>query len=349
MLALSMSYMAGYVKPDVWIIPAFFGLAYQYLFLLNILFVFFWLIFRIKYSLISLVILLSGWNIAGRHLQIGNIEDPKNNSATFKVLTYNVQNNPSYSSDELNEKQKKLFDYLTSEDADIVCLQEFFSTGINYYYPLIYLKRLLGAKNYYFESYFNPYKQKIVGLAILSKFKRVNNGILPYSGGRNFGIFSDLIFQKDTFRIYNIHLESIYLKNQDYSVIGSHSQSQNDDISLRNSSIRIIKKLKQAFIRRSKQTDNLLAHIKQSPYPVLICGDFNDLPTSYTYSRLTENFMDSFVASGSGTEKTFNSSLPFFRIDYILYDSYFQSFNHQSKNLILSDHKPVCSHFYVKQ
>ncbi len=80
-----------------------------------------------------------------------------------KILSYNVQNTPYYSKYQLNSKQSELFQFLKKENPDIICLQEFFSLGTNYYYPIIKLKEKLGAKNYYFESYFNPYNTKIVG------------------------------------------------------------------------------------------------------------------------------------------------------------------------------------------
>jgi endonuclease/exonuclease/phosphatase family metal-dependent hydrolase len=197
------------------------------------------------------------------------------------------------------------------------------------------------AKNYYFESYFNPYNEKIVGLVILSQLERVNNGMVASTEGRNYGIYADLIHNNDTFRVYNIHLESIYLKNQDYSVLFNKQDKQTNNESLKTTSVRIIKKLKRAFIKRSQQVNHLISHIELCSYPVIICGDFNDLPTSYTYKTLSENLMDAFTESGYGNGSTFKSKLPFFRIDYILYDPCFQSFNYQSDKLQLSDHQPV--------
>ena len=91
-------------------------------------------------------------------------------------------------------------------------------------------------------------------------------------------------------------------------------------------SISILRKLKSAFVKRAKQVDALHEYISKSPYPVILCGDFNDTPTSYTYHTVRGGLRDAFVDSGTGMSGTYAGKLPSFRIDYILYDKKFKSF-----------------------
>ena len=82
-------------------------------------------------------------------------------------------------------------------------------------------------------------------------------------------------------------------------------------------------------------------HIRKSPYPVIVCGDFNDTPVSYAYRTVLGDLKDAFVESGRGISNTYNGILPSFRIDYILYDPKFSAGNYRRDKVYLSDHFPV--------
>ncbi|MDO9612922.1 MAG: endonuclease/exonuclease/phosphatase family protein, partial [Bacteroidota bacterium] len=100
-------------------------------------------------------------------------------------------------------------------------------------------------------------------------------------------------------------------------------------------------KFKDALIKRAEQAATLRQSISESPYPVIVCGDFNDTPVSFTYRTVKGDLKDSFTQSGKGTANTYNGKLPSFRIDYILYSPNFTSFNFKVSNLNHSDHFPI--------
>src|SRR5204862_7418375 len=102
-----------------------------------------------------------------------------------------------------------------------------------------------------------------------------------------------------------------------------------------------ILRLKRAFIKRSQQVRVLHRHILESPYPVILCGDFNDTPSSYTYATLCKGMEDSFRESGSGFGKTYIGAFPSFRIDYILHDGKLHSTGYLTHGEKLSDHFPI--------
>jgi endonuclease/exonuclease/phosphatase family metal-dependent hydrolase len=88
--------------------------------------------------------------------------------------------------------------------------------------------------------------------------------------------------------------------------------------------------------------------MNKSPYPVIICGDFNDTPVSYAYHQLTSNYQDAFECCGNGIGKTLKGKIPAFRIDYVIYDNNFTPLSYQELKVNLSDHYPVKSEFVIK-
>ncbi len=339
---LLLSYSASFISPSFTSIPALFGLAWPFLFLANVVFVIVWIFLRRKLLLISLFAILAGWTYIGRHYQLSSFARKTVSVDSFRVLSFNAHNLTENNFKKLNKQQNLVFDFITRQSADVTCMQEFFSFGENYYFPLVFLKEALKADNYYFESYYNPYREKIVGMTVFSRLPRCGHGKLTHDSTRNFGIFGDYIFHYDTIRIYNIHLESLYLGQNDYAMItGSDIESMKNKKNLKQYSSRLIYKLIKAFEKRSLQVDILKDHIQNSPYPVVICGDFNDTPSSYAYHQISENLKDAFIESGSGLGKTFSGKLPFMRIDYILHDKSLNSYGYQAAEIDISDHFPV--------
>jgi len=60
--ALLFSYLAPLINPANFVLPALFGLAYPYLLMINMVFVLFWMLHLKKEVLISLLVILIGWN-----------------------------------------------------------------------------------------------------------------------------------------------------------------------------------------------------------------------------------------------------------------------------------------------
>jgi endonuclease/exonuclease/phosphatase family metal-dependent hydrolase len=103
----------------------------------------------------------------------------------------------------------------------------------------------------------------------------------------------------------------------------------------------IASKLKSAFQTRAGQVREIKNIIDKTPYRVIICGDFNDTPVSYSYQKLRGDFNDAFVSSGSGFGRTYIGKLPSFRIDNIFHSDNFKSYNFQAYDFRASDHLPV--------
>jgi len=149
------------------------------------------------------------------------------------------------------------------------------------------------------------------------------------------------LIKQDTIRLYNLHLASIHFKKEDYDFLNEITDNQNQQEFKRNT-MNILSKIRAAYVKRRHQVGLLESHINDSPFPVIICGDFNDTPLSYAYRKISKGRKDAFVESGSGFSNTFNEqTFPAIRIDYIFYSPVFTAGNFKVHKIPLSDHYPI--------
>lgn len=347
--ALCLSYLSSYIPPSSFSMLPFAGLAYPYILLLNLVFIIFWLLSKKRFALISIVFILLGWNQLGRLVRINSSNTEDLEIHQTKVLSYNIQNflnvnavNTKYVEDFSNEKN--IIEFIKSQNADIICLQEMLYDRENPESFPDKLGRKFNCPNYYHENYFIS-RKKIDAIATFTRYKIIENGHLEFEG-KSIGIFNDLIIKDDTVRVYNLHLASIHLKKKDYefmSDISNQKESENFKIGTQN----IVSKLKQAYLKRGRQANEVTDHISNCQYPVIICGDLNDTPLSYVYEEVSKNLKDAFVQSGSGFGATYaGNDFPSLRIDYIFHDKSFQSGNFERSKIYLSDHFPISTIIY---
>lgn len=258
----------------------------------------------------------------------------------IKVLSYNVQQFGEQTKNQSSLATKSdIINFLLDQNADIVCLQEYHSANNQLYKPLKEIRDILSAKTYYYESYFNPKYNQLSGLVTFSKYKAINKGKLKFTGSRTFGIYTDVVIKNDTIRIFNIHLASIKLKPGDLDFVVNPEADNSDDLKSHTSDI--YRKLIQAYLFREKQLKYLVNEIKSTKYEIILCGDFNDTPSSWIYKQLEQHLNDAFVKKGMGIGRTYAGPLPFLRIDYILTGTSFSIVGFTRHNLIKSDHFPI--------
>lgn len=103
----------------------------------------------------------------------------------------------------------------------------------------------------------------------------------------------------------------------------------------------LIQKMKDNYRKRADQADSIHAEIERSPYPVLVCGDFNDTPASYTYRQIRKGLTDGFRDCGSGYQYTFRQLYKLWRIDYVFYSKPLKGHECYSPEKSYSDHNMV--------
>jgi endonuclease/exonuclease/phosphatase family metal-dependent hydrolase len=166
--------------------------------------------------------------------------------------------------------------------------------------------------------------------------------------GGNIFIATDIKIKDDTIRVFNTHLESVRFAWKDYKFIENLNKEDVEQNEIEGG-ITILKRLKKAFQQRANQVRLLKDAMRKSPHPVILCGDFNDTPSSYTYGILSRGIKDAFRESGNGFGKTYTGPFPSFRIDYILHDKSFDSREYRTITEKLSDHYPISCRMSLKR
>ncbi len=256
------------------------------------------------------------------------------------MVSYNVQNFKYENNTQSYSKTKnEIVDFLVKNKPDIVCLQEYHSMANLFYKPLKNIRDSLNANTYFYESYFNRKNNQLSGLVIFTKYKVVNKGKLKFDGSRTFSVFTDVIINMDTVRVFNIHLASIRLEPEDIDFVVNPEAE--DSKTIKNRSAEIYYKLAQAYQLREKQLKHLMKKIESTPFDIILCGDFNDTPSSWVYNQLTSNLDDAFVEKGLGISRTYAGPLPLLRIDYILTGKGFITRGFSRYDIKKSDHFPI--------
>ena len=189
-------------------------------------------------------------------------------------------------------------------------------------------------------------------MAIFSKYRIVDGGFVETSdSSSNKSMYVDIRFNSDTIRIYNIHLASMHLDSTDYET-GKAIWAGSYDSTFNNKAQMLSKKISMAYVLRQRQAKAVHAHISECPYPVILCGDFNDSPASFSYNKIMHGLRDAFRCSGKGTGTTYiGKDFPSYRIDYIAHNKQFNDFQYTvCRDLDVSDHYPIYTYIsFVKK
>ncbi|MBF9253504.1 endonuclease/exonuclease/phosphatase family protein [Pontibacter sp. 172403-2] len=318
---------------------------------LNFLFLLYWALRRSWIVVLPLAVLLFGWNYYARlvSFNFGDEEVPAG-AKTLEVLSYNTHMFNAYLASNKSEApaSAEMIDWIARHPADVYCLQEFYSKRHSNVYNTI--SRIgIRYNKFRFFSVANIDREKgDIGVVIFSKYPIVNKGLINFGkSSPNRVIWTDIDVKGDTIRIYNAHLQSMSIKSEDientYYAIGNEESFKKEG---RN----VARRLRKGFIARGHQVELLLEQIETAPYPVIVCGDFNDIPFSYTYSRLADELQNAFVQAGSGVGATYNGPLPFLRIDNQFYSDGLKAYEYETHyEMGLSDHFPVSVKYVLEQ
>lgn len=337
--ALLVCYLTGWsavaVSPNVTSLPAYFGMAMPLFLLLMIVALVFWL-WRKKFFVAAVlfgVLALSfpQW----RRLAAVNFNAGKDIGETsVKIFTYNVGMFGGY------RNFDEILDFIKEQDADIVCLQEF-----GFYERGMKQSELLRAFDsiypYRHLWYKNQTRTSSYGLATFSRFPIVKKAKVQYASKYNVSIYSDVVIDGDTLRFINNHLESNKLSKRDREVTKMVTEDiTGKEFAETSKGVRL--KLSSAMRGRAHQAEAIRQEVDGSPYPVVVLGDFNDVPISYTYHRIAENLRDAYADAGRwGYYWTYNQNFMYFAIDHILFDERLKAVNCRIHKVDFSDHYPM--------
>lgn len=327
--ATFLSYLSPLVHPVKFWPASFFGLAYPWFLLLNLLFVLFWILKKERYFLFSLACIIIGWGSLSAI--VGFNSKAKAQSSTIKVMSFNTHSLRDKNNNNKKLKIEQLPQFTQAEPVDIICLQEFPSSpSMQHYFKA--MKEQTGM----------AYTHNDVGygLYILSAYPIINKGGKYFKNRANGFQFIDIEKEGEKIRIYNIHLQSNLVTGTADKVANSGNLQEKEtwmDIKGMMGKYRHYSRI------RARQAAEISTHIAQSPYPVILCGDFNDVPQSHAYHILTQNMDDGFKKRGQGLGFTFSGDVPGLRIDYILAAPAFRFLSYLKRDIPFSDHKAIIS------
>jgi len=338
LIVLSITYLAGIISPEKFWPLAFAAMGYPIALALTIFFIGYWLLRRRWFLFLNIVFILLKWNLVASTFQLNSKTDPSTDG--IKVMTYNVRLFDYYDWSKNKNTRHWIYDFLFNQQPNILCFQEFYHDNTGYFPTIDTLLDVNSLKHMHVENYTDKVnKKQLWGMATLSSYPIINKGKIDFEGTYgNLCLFTDLRIGHDTVRVYNLHLQSIRLGNEGYAILDEivNKQELKDVVGGKN----IVKQMIHGFQKRAQQAELVKSHVNNCPYPVILCGDFNDVPTSYAYQTLAAGLKDSFSESGRGIGNTF-VKVPFFRIDNILFSTDFESTNHTVHPYELSDHLAV--------
>lgn len=251
----------------------------------------------------------------------------------LKIATYNVQ---GFGNEITGYSCKKIASYMQQEEVDVLCFQEFNGRQS---FPMDSIRHALSHWPYSVTSAEDSI-QGTLPMAVFSRYPLAGHRFIIYRNTSNSSMLCDVVLDTDTVRIINNHLQTtnVNQKRKKWQRELATDNTRREAQAVEDA----VNTLHGNFLKRAEQADTISRYAQSSPYPVLVCGDFNTLPSSYTYHRLSQILRDGFKTAGRGYMYTYRYAKHLFRIDYIFHSSDLEGTYYDSPDWDLcSDHNPV--------
>lgn len=333
LLLFILSCTAFYFNPNEAPVMGVLGLLFPLFFGIHLVFTGFWLYRGKKFGILSTLLILVAWPHFSSGLQFGNSQET---DATLRVMTYNLRMWYPHNQESREQMKEDVFGILEEHQPDLLFVQEHKIDGEYAELPFAY------------RAVHPMYNSRGNGLGIYSRQPIINSGFIEYSESRNgytgFA-WADVNVDGTVLRLVTVHLVNTALIPESYQTLGGEGSELTQE-QLEAESADIYNRLASSYQVRATQVKELSSFVADSPYPIILCGDFNDTHTSYVYRQMTENLEDAFVLKGKGFGDTFNrmNAVPL-RIDYILVSPELNCHSFEVIDVPYSDHKPVTASF----
>ena len=262
-------------------------------------------------------------------------EDLNHKSSHLNIISFNTGNADTIN---LSVKRRDVFKDPAFMKADIICFQEFTPNDqkdINF---------LEAFKNKVNIDFYGIENSDSGGLSIYTNYKIINYGWLKQDLEDTYALWAELKINNDTITLINVQLQSIRLEDNELESMTEISRMGK----LPGNISSIYSKLKRGFLWREEQVTKLMELVTNSSYPVILCGDFNDPPSSFSYYELSKLLNDAFMEKGNGFGFTYAGRLPFLRIDYFMLSDEIRIVNYKKLNKTYSDHYPIALVSFVE-
>jgi len=330
MLVMILSCFGSYINPQNSSFLSFLALTFPIWAFLTFLFLIYWVLVNPKYIYLSFIGLICCINSINNLVAI-DFSKKIEATSKIKIVSFNFANSSLLHNKKSKQKTEKNISLFKRDfrkiNADVYCIQECNIRSRNI------LNELFGD----YESHFFHFKD---GTAIYSRYPIKNTGKIDFGFVTNSGIYVDIEIKGKTTRVYNIHLKSNQITKSEIAEIRDINNDYDKNLE---DTKGVLSKYGKENLQRVKQMKQVLKEISKSPYPVILCGDFNEPPQSYVYKETVKKLQDSFREKGMGIGGTYAGKIPFLRIDYIFSDRNYTVVEYQKLTFPWSDHYPIIS------
>ncbi|MEC8830760.1 MAG: endonuclease/exonuclease/phosphatase family protein [Bacteroidota bacterium] len=319
-LVLAISLLVPYAPVELISSLSVLSLIVPFTVIVNLIFVLYWL-FRGKQNFILSGFLLLLWYIfLGPFYQFSFGKNNKIEDKSFSIMSFNARSFNELRQLDSDDIENKIYDFVTKQDPDIVCFQETL-------YAMKANNALSQYKYKFVDFIYGKHRGKVIQ-AIYSKYPILKIDSITFTNSFNNAIYADILFNKDTLRVYNIHLQS-------FRIVPGLKTVQNQESS------KLLKRSQNVMLKQFKQASLIRNNMDSINYKKIVVGDFNNTQFSNVYKIVKGDLQDTFLEEGSGFGRTYDLWKIPLRIDYILADQDFEVLSHQNFDERLSDHYPV--------
>ena len=302
--------MNAYIPPSVFGMLNLLSLGFPILMIINILLLMFWIATWKKRAAVFLVLSLFFIILTRRWI---NYTPSKKETPNLKIISLNGKSGKF--------GDENIYNFLNDQKADVVLTQEYKSA-----------ENLKGFE--YFERNFPVVK-------IQSRFPIVESGIVETDAKNGRCIYADIKINGKIIRFVNVYMEPFYL---DKSMVKPTKDMNVNEEKAKN----IIHKLVPTFRKHQSQIAPIKGFLDNSPYPIILAGDFNAVPNSYEYYTLSENLEDTFLKVGKGSGTSFHDFKFPIKIDHIFASKSITPISYKvDRSVKISDHFPVIAEFLI--
>ena len=313
-----------FVSPDAMPRLSLLTLLFPIFLIADLCFIILWLLFRSRLVLVPIasVLLVAGYvlDYCPLHFLAGSSEAA---DSTLTIISFNV----GYMKND--EQREELIRFINTSDADIVCLQELSKTFIKTHQEWI-------------DSTGYQYLQS-GSEAVLSRYPFLSDTIhISYPTRSNHSMACWIDCLGDSVLVINNHLESNKLSPEEKDEYSSAIKDPNSE-ALKSSSRLLVGKLSEATAYRGAQTDSIRALAERNTgHPVILCGDLNETPISYTYQQLARSLTSAYRQAGCGPGFTYSQRSFPVRIDHLFFSREWECTSCRvDRTVTSSDHYPL--------
>lgn len=292
----------------------------------NLILLVYWLVRKQWYiAIIPFVTVLCCIPYMGTLIQFRSVDEKEVNAqeglkvATYNVARFNRETSGFLAQDILAEMRR--------QKVDVLCVQEYMETSGD-------VKNTASYREYF------PYVA-MAGrdVVIFSRYAIKNTKSFLFEDSNQAGMYADINVGGVMVRVFCVHLETTGINRTLYQA--GKLGAQGFDVSNNKILNAIYGNYSLGMLFRASQANIIANEIRRSRYPVIVCGDFNDVPYSYVYNTMLGDLVDGFKECGTGGWMGTYRGAKNMRIDYIFHSENLTGIEYHKTNLTYSDHYPV--------